>query len=139
MNRRDFLKIVGAAIVSPALLRIKEYITGTLRYDHNPVDVFQFITGAPDSECLQELRRYIDEPVRPDIYDGNWHEVCAVQTAMPKMKYKDKRVFLNSGHQVYIDGWKVKSFLLIDDFQIEGFIQTEENGVFTDRFRFKKI
>lgn len=60
IKRRDFLKLVGwMAVYSPSLLKSKGLTPGLT----HPVDIFQDITGIPDSPFLDEMREYCDEPV----------------------------------------------------------------------------
>ena len=65
LNRRDFMKMMGIAVTAPAAL-----LKASQKRLTHPVDIFQEITGVPDSPALQQLRDYCDEPA-----ELIWHTI----------------------------------------------------------------
>ena len=60
LKRRAFLKMAALAVVAPSLFKSKGLTPGLT----NPVDIFMDLTGCPDSPFLQEMREYLDMPMK---------------------------------------------------------------------------
>lgn len=78
IKRREFMKLAGIAVFSPSLLKSKELTPGLT----NPVDIFQDITGIPDSPFLDGMRKYCNEPIEMKNDYNPWNPANAALRMM---------------------------------------------------------